>query len=171
MMVGRIRGSLEARVLAVVRGDGSRSRSLTQGRPTLRERLTDPRVSGLGGQVVARVGNITFDCDDALLVARFWSAALGRPLDPGGDPGYASIGGGDPVRADPAWYFERVPETKSAKNRVHVDLIDPDPGAVERLVALGATIVAARELGGHAWTVLQDPEGNEFGLAAKSFES
>jgi hypothetical protein len=119
--------------------------------------------------VAMRVGNIAFDCDDVLSVAGFWSAALGRPLDPGSGPHFASIGGGDAGRAEAAWYFEQVPEPKSAKNRMHLDLVDPDASAVGRLVALGASIVAEHTLGSHGWTVMQDPEGNEFCIAQKSF--
>jgi hypothetical protein len=60
--------------------------------------------------MTVRVGNIAFDCDDVLSVARFWSAALDRPLDLGSGPHFASIGGGDAARIEPAWYFEKVPE-------------------------------------------------------------
>jgi hypothetical protein len=116
-----------------------------------------------------RVANITFDCDDVMKVARFWSDALGRPLDDGSRPVFASIGGGDPDRRQPAWYFEKVPEQKQAKNRVHLDLVDPDPSAIERLVGLGASVVAQHSLGAHRWTVMKDPEGNEFCIAARSF--
>ncbi|HEY3904182.1 MAG TPA: VOC family protein [Streptosporangiaceae bacterium] len=118
-----------------------------------------------------RVGNITVDCDDVLKVARFWSAALDRPLDPGGDAGFASIGSGDAGRAAPAWYFEKVPELKTAKNHMHLDLVDPDPSAITRLVSLGASVAAEHELGpgGHRWTVMGDPEGNEFCVAGSSF--
>ena len=119
--------------------------------------------------MAARVGNITLDCDDVLTVARFWSAALDRPLDSTSGPAFASIGGGDADRVEPAWYFEKVPERKTAKNRMHVDLVDPAPSAVQRLVSLGASIVAEHTLGNHRWTVMQDPEGNEFCIANKSF--
>jgi predicted enzyme related to lactoylglutathione lyase len=121
--------------------------------------------------VTLRVGNITLDCGDVLKVARFWAAALDRRLDHGADAGFASIGRGDADRAEPAWFFERVPEPKVAKNRLHLDLVDPDPSAVARLVSLGASVVAEHELrpGGQRWTVLQDPEGNEFCVAASSF--
>ena len=117
----------------------------------------------------ARVGNITVDCEDVLKVAAFWSAVLGRPLDPGAGAGFAAIGGKDAARAEPAWYFAKVPEAKQAKNRMHVDLVTPHTAA--DLVALGATVVGEHEVpgGSHAWTVLQDPEGNEFCIAAKSF--
>lgn len=54
---------------------------------------------------------------------------------------FASLGGDDPERTEPAWYLEKVPELKVAKNRMHLDLVDPDPSAVDRLVALGASVV------------------------------
>jgi hypothetical protein len=59
----------------------------------------------LEGAVTAGIGNIAFDCDDALKVATFWSAVLGRPLGKGSSRGFASIGGSDPDRREPAWYF------------------------------------------------------------------
>ena len=112
----------------------------------------------------AQLGNITFDCVDALVLGTFWSHVLGIALDDGGSAGYCSIGRGDVNRTKPAWFFEKVPESKTSKNRVHLDLIDSDEGAVQRIVMLGATIVAehAVEGGDHQWTVLRDPEGNEF---------
>ena len=130
-----------------------------------------PRRQGQSDLVPSRIGNIALDCDDVLEVARFWSAALGRPLDLASGPEFASLGGDDAGRTEPAWYFEKVPETKVAKNRMHVDLVDPDPAAVERLVSLGASVVAEHQIGGgrHRWTVLQDPEGNEFCVAQKAF--
>jgi Glyoxalase-like domain len=104
-------------------------------------------------------------------VATFWSTVLGRPLDCGGSELFASIGGTDAMRAEPAWYFTKVPEPKQAKNRVHLDLTTPDPSAVDDLLALGATVVGEHEVpgGSHRWTVMRDPEGNEFCVAAKSF--
>jgi hypothetical protein len=118
-----------------------------------------------------RVGNITVDCDDVIRVAQFWSAALDRPLDDGASEGFASIGGKDPDRVEPAWYFAKVSERKAAKNRMHVDVFDASPDAVERLVRLGATVVDQHEMAwaGHSWTVLQDPEGNEFCVGAKPY--
>jgi hypothetical protein len=120
--------------------------------------------------VTLRVGNITFDCDDVLKVAGFWSAALDRPIDDGSTEVFASIGGADTERSEPAWYFAKVAEPKRAKNRVHLDLVSPDPSAVVELVALGARVVDRHDWGFHGWTVLEDPEGNEFCVAAKSFE-
>jgi predicted enzyme related to lactoylglutathione lyase len=121
--------------------------------------------------MTARIGNVTFDCHDVLKVAAFWSAVLGRPLDKGSNEMFASIAGADAQRQEPAWYFNKVPEPKQAKNRVHLDLVNPDPAAVEDLMAHGATVVGQHQLrgGSHRWTVMQDPEGNEFCIAAKSF--
>ena len=62
--------------------------------------------------------------------------------------------------------FVKVPEPKIAKNRIHLDLMAPDPEAeVDRLVKLGATWVADLDEYGHTWTVMADPEGNEFCVA------
>ena len=121
--------------------------------------------------MAARIGNITFDCSDVLKMAAFWSAVLGRPLDKGSSEFFASIGGADGERREPAWYFNKVPEPKRAKNRVHLDLVNPDPSAVDELVRHGATVAGEHKLpgGSHRWTVMHDPEGNEFCIAAKSF--
>ena len=120
--------------------------------------------------MAARIGNVSFDCDDVLKMAAFWSATLGRPIDKGSSKLFASIGGADGTRQEPAVYFDKVPESKQAKNRVHLDLVNPDPSAIDELVRLGATVTGNHKLGGsHSWSVLQDPEGNEFCIAAKSF--
>ncbi|WP_433401939.1 VOC family protein [Streptomyces sp. CA-146814] len=61
--------------------------------------------------------------------------------------------------------FQRVPEPKSVKNRLHID-VHASPGErdaqAERLVALGARILHAVDEPGGSWLVLSDPEGNEF---------
>jgi hypothetical protein len=116
-----------------------------------------------------RIGNIAVDCDDVLKVATFWSTVLERPLDKGSNELFASIGGADSERHQPAWYFNKVPEPKRAKNRVHLDLVNPDPSAIDKLVELGATVVGKHKVPGQRWTVMQDPEGNEFCIAVKSF--
>jgi hypothetical protein len=119
---------------------------------------------------------VTFDCVDALAVGTFWSAALGRPLDPEPSSAYAAIGfagrrdpaGWAPVDRDhhPTWLFVQVPEAKVAKNRLHLDVMADDPAAeIARLVGLGATKVAAMEEYGYTWTVMTDVEGNEFCVA------
>ena len=117
-----------------------------------------------------RLANIVFDCDDVLAVAGFWSTALERPVDPGGSEYFTSIGATD-EGASERWFFAKVPEGKTAKNRVHVDLHADDRDAVQteadRLVALGATVVRPpKEEFGTYWATLQDPEGNEFCIGA-----
>ena len=116
-----------------------------------------------------RLAAITVDCEDAAAVARFWSAALDRPLadEPAPSEDIALIGDLGDAPAVPNWLFCKVPEGKTAKNRMHVDMVAADREAeVARLVALGATHVADKDEWGHAWTVLQDPEGNEFCVAS-----
>jgi predicted enzyme related to lactoylglutathione lyase len=124
-----------------------------------------------GVLMAVKLANISFDCDDVLKVANFWSAALGRPLDERSGEWFASIGTVDAERAEPAWYFHKVPESKQAKNRVHLDLVSPDLATRDDLVQLGATVVGEQRVpgGGHRWTVMQDPEGNEFCVSERTF--
>lgn len=114
------------------------------------------------------VGAMTLDCDDVSTVAEFWSAALGVPVDDGASPYMASIN--REGSALPRFMFLKVPESKTAKNRLHLDLIVdgsvPRKDEVARLVGLGATHVADKDEWGHSWAVLNDPEGNEFCVAA-----
>jgi hypothetical protein len=60
--------------------------------------------------MAARTSNIAFDCVDVPKLAAFWSAVLGRRLDKGSSEFFASIGGADGERREPAWYFNKVPE-------------------------------------------------------------
>ena len=123
-----------------------------------------------------KIACVVFDCLDALVVGRFWSAAIGRPLDSGASSEFASIGfngrrdraGWGPVERDanPTWLSARVPEPKTVKNRLHLDVVAADPEVeVARLVELGATRVAGRDEYGYTWTLMADPEGNEFDFA------
>lgn len=116
------------------------------------------------------ITHITIDCENASALATFWSAALDRPIDPGQpEPSehFASIGRTDPDPGVPAMLFLKVPEGKSVKNRVHLDLdTDDREGEVTRLVDLGATVVAEKDEWGTRWTTLTDPEGNEFCVAS-----
>ena len=81
----------------------------------------------------------------------------------------------DPDGVGPRFFFQRVPEAKVAKNRMHLDInlggghetpVEARKGlvdtAVERLVAIGATNLGAVDQRGEYWVVMQDPEGNEF---------
>ena len=139
---------------------------------------------------------VTFDAHDPGALSRFWCQVLGYEIDappPGFDSGDAALAAfgvpedqrnnasacHDPSGARPRLFFQKVPEGKTAKNRLHLD-VRAAPGVedpaermaafeaeCERLVALGATRVARHEpdppmSGG--FIVMQDPEGNEFCL-------
>jgi hypothetical protein len=119
---------------------------------------------------VLQVANVGLDCRDVWRVVNFWAAALDRPVDKDSSDHFASIGANDHQRTQPAWFFHLVPEPPTSKNRVHVNLIDPDPGAVERLVALGARVVQGHDIGVHSWTVMEDPEGHVFCVAAQVYQ-
>ena len=136
---------------------------------------------------------VVFDCADPNTLARFWASALGyilQPPPPGFDTweellaqmGVPESAWGersgiiDPEGRGPRLFFQRVPEGKTAKNRVHLDLSVAGPevqGAervklleaeAERLVAEGARRVAVFDEYGEQWITLLDPEGNEFDL-------
>lgn len=112
-----------------------------------------------------RIRDIVIDCTDHEKVVRFWSAALGWKRRPVNDQYVAVVPPTPQVgAAPPALLFQKVPEKKTVKNRVHIDF-----GAkrrmeeeIKRLVGLGAKVVATHELDDLHWTVLADPEGNEF---------
>ncbi|MBO0826272.1 MAG: VOC family protein [Streptosporangiales bacterium] len=111
------------------------------------------------------VHNITFDCADPYALGTFWSRLLGQPLsadDMPGDPA-ALVAGPDGA---PGLLFLRVPEDKTVKNRVHVDLQPRGrtrDQEVARAVELGAEVCADhRRPDGTGFVVLTDPEGNEF---------
>jgi predicted enzyme related to lactoylglutathione lyase len=104
---------------------------------------------------------VTFDCADPRSLGRFWSAATGYPAVMEEDD-FVALAAPD-ERGVRGILFWKVPEPKATKNRMHVDLASKDPDEeVARLVSLGATMVEHRQGNGRAWTVMQDPEGNEF---------
>jgi len=104
---------------------------------------------------LARFQAVCLDAADVRLVAEFWATMLGHEVRLH-EQGHASLSGGD---GPPIW-VNPVPEAKTVKDRVHVDvqLVGADPSP---LVALGASVL--REPGGDVqWWVLADPEGHEF---------
>ena len=113
------------------------------------------------------VRSITFDCTDARKVAEFWAAALGWNVYYDDDPEIlVAPYFPDDRRHGPALLFIPVPEGKSAKNRMHLDvgsIGSSRDDQVARLVALGATQISDhRTPEGLGWVVMADPEGNEF---------
>ncbi|MFJ7591790.1 VOC family protein [Streptomyces sp. NPDC097617] len=113
--------------------------------------------------MVSVVQNVAIDCSDAYELARFWSEVTGSPLHPQDRPGGRETQVMLPE--GPVLYFNQVPEPKTIKNRIHLCLrpTTSREEEVERLLALGATLVAdRRQSDGAGWAVLADPEGNEF---------
>jgi hypothetical protein len=104
------------------------------------------------------IKSVSFDCPDALCTARFWAAALGSDVDEDSTEAKAFVEAAG--WGGPNIWFNRVPEPKTAKNRVHFDLRAPGSMAAEvaRLEALGAVEVSRDAT--HA--IMRDPDGNEF---------
>ena len=114
--------------------------------------------------MTSKLIQVLIDCADPERLAEFWCAVLGwQVIDR--DEQDVEIGDGG---AGPTILFEVVPEAKTMKNRLHLDLraLDGDQAAeVERLIALGARRVDIGQ-GDVRWVVLADPEGNEFCVLA-----
>jgi hypothetical protein len=113
----------------------------------------------------AAIRNITVDCADPWTLSDFWSKVTGWPRHPENVSTDDEVLLVAPESAYPRLLFIRVPEGKTVKNRVHVDL-EPDLPRDEQVVGLlemGATFVADhRGAEDKGWVVLADPEGNEF---------
>jgi len=130
---------------------------------------------------------IAIDCADPHSLARFWAGVVGYQVEDHHDgvermiaAGYADrdaaveIDGRlqwatatacfDPDGRGPRLLFQQVPETKTVKDRIHLDLHFPTDGnaEVERIIELGATRLWDGQQGPHTWITLADPEGNEF---------
>ncbi|HWS35440.1 MAG TPA: VOC family protein [Actinoplanes sp.] len=144
---------------------------------------------------------LVIDCEDPARLAAFWKEALGYVPEPppGGHPSwrayYLALGVPedelgdmtdndadslvDPDGAGPRIWFQPVPETKTGKNRLHLDIRIADRAApletrrqqvdteVNRLTGLGATVARVLSTPGadHYGVTLHDPEGNEFCVA------
>ena len=106
----------------------------------------------------SRVGSIVIDCQDLREGLRFWSAALGGEVheEPGENDDYAGLR--DPV-GQLRLLIQKVPEPKTAKSRLHLDIETDDIEAeLTRLEALGAR----RQQKVETWWIMEDPCGNEF---------
>jgi hypothetical protein len=133
---------------------------------------------------------VAFDCADPHAQAIFWAQVFGSAVEDhsalvdqliadgrlpadervviDGRSAFRDVAAcSDPAGAEPRLFFQRVPEPKIAKNRVHVDLhVDADrkEAEVERLVRLGAQHIDTQADRGPVTHVMRDPEGNEFCL-------
>ncbi|WP_436533799.1 VOC family protein [Actinoplanes sp. HUAS TT8] len=110
------------------------------------------------------IRHITVDAHDPIKVAKFWAELTGYTFDDESDSTEAFIA--SPFEQSPGMLFIAVPEDKTVKNRVHLD-IQPPTGTrdqfVERMQALGASIHEDhRTPDGKGWVTMRDPEGNEF---------
>ncbi|HET9611720.1 MAG TPA: VOC family protein [Acidimicrobiales bacterium] len=133
---------------------------------------------------MANTVQVTFDAASPRALGAFWCRVLGyveQPppegfdtwedaLDAFGidrsdpDRAYAIV---DPDGPGPRVFFQKVPEGKTAKNRVHLDVrvgADAMHARADELVGFGARVVAEHDEPGGHWITLQDPEGNEFCL-------
>ncbi len=108
---------------------------------------------------VARFKDLCLDADDHQALADWWSEVLGyqRDDDNGTRPRELPVPIVDPAGIGPTIWFNPVPEKKTVKNRMHIDVT----GNTETLLRKGATVVR-RKGGDIGWDVLADPEGNEF---------
>jgi glyoxalase superfamily protein len=108
------------------------------------------------------VTEVVMDCADHGAVVDFWAAAFGYERREVNEQ-YVALVPSSRELGRPPILFQKVPEPKVVKNRVHLDLRgDSMSGEVGRLRGLGATFIAERALGSIRWTVMADPEGNEF---------
>lgn len=133
---------------------------------------------------------ITFDAADPHTLSEWWAGLLGYQIERDGDFVASLLEQGvvtdddvvdrdgvlhfataasmvDPDGEGPRFFFQKVPEPKAGKNRVHLDLTvsqEDLENRVEEVVASGATFVEFGSHPGHRWAVMQDPEGNEFCL-------
>ena len=112
---------------------------------------------------------VVVDCEHPDLVARFWGDVLGWPVVDSGSGFYWLSSTGEPTAPPPLLVFVPVPEVKTGKNRVHLD-VNPSgcdqAEELQRLLALGARPVDVGQ-GDVPWVVLADPEGNEFCLLGR----
>ena len=115
---------------------------------------------------------VVVDCREPDRQAAFWASILGYEVsqrNPDEFEVYDRGGGGRSL------YFMKVPEPKTGKNRLHLDLVTEESmdAAVDRLIAAGATRVELRQdpdtfANPDTWTVMLDPEGNEFCVTSSS---
>ena len=136
---------------------------------------------------------VTVDCADPHTLAEWWAETLGWQVEPSNEAfiremiakGYATDDATTTHRGTLVWkegaailhpdipdeglrrrvLFQLVPEPKTTKDRIHLDVrVGPDQvdEVRERLIARGATFLHVGQQGPHSWVTMADPEGNEF---------
>jgi hypothetical protein len=110
---------------------------------------------------------IAIDCADAPTLGRFWADVLGRQVAADSTSEHVILLPGDGDTGSPLITFNKVPEPKTVKNRLHLDLISETFEAeTERLLSLGAHRLRDLQRDKSSWTTFADIEGNEFDLIA-----
>ena len=121
--------------------------------------------------MTSKFTELAVDCADPRALAGFWCSVLGYEVQDESD-GLVTIGSPlvpegrlRPGPVPPTLTFVRVPEGKTVKNRVHLDVrvgADRREAEVARLIGLGATELWRQSQGPYEWVTLADPQGNEF---------
>jgi len=122
---------------------------------------------------IGRVDGLVIDGDDTMALARFWAAMFDTEIASianEGEPNEAHYVDVAATDATPLLRFQRVPESKTLKNRLHLDIeveeLDP---AVARVQALGGSVIQPMQTEyGYDFTIMGDPEGNEFCLITQT---
>jgi hypothetical protein len=125
--------------------------------------------------MTSKFTELAIDCADPQRLARFWCSVLDYEVHEE-DDGIVTIaspavpeGKSRPGPVPPMLTFAHVPEGKTIKNRVHMDVNPTDRGQAEevrRLLDLGARLADVGQTGEESWVTLADPEGNEFCVLA-----
>ncbi|MEQ4206426.1 VOC family protein [Actinopolymorpha sp. B9G3] len=125
--------------------------------------------------MTSKFTELAIDCADPNGLARFWCAVLDYEVQDE-DDGIVAIGPATvpdatnhPGPVPPTLTFARVPEGKTSKNRLHLDVNPTDreqDEEVRRLLDLGARHADVGQTGDESWVTLADPEGNEFCVLA-----
>ncbi len=120
----------------------------------------------------ARFTELVIDCRDTHRMAEFWAAVLSYDVIDRGPNGEVEIGG--KLAGAPTLVFVPVPEGKTVKNRLHIDINPTDTdqdNELRRLVRLGARRVNVGQGNSVSWIVMADVEDNEFCLLRRRVEA
>ncbi|HCA84673.1 MAG TPA: glyoxalase [Streptomyces sp.] len=126
--------------------------------------------------MASKFTELAIDCADPHGLARFWCSVLDYEVHDEDDgivtigPRTTAEGGSRPGPVPPTLTFAHVPEGKTVKNRLHIDVNPTDSEQdeeVRRLLDLGARHADVGQAGDESWVTLADPEGNEFCVLAR----
>ena len=109
-----------------------------------------------------KIGMVTFDASDAAALAAWWAQVIGGEVADQSGGWFVMVSSPD----NPTLGFQKVADPTPGKNKLHLDMAGPNYAAEkDRLVGLGAELVAEHTMEFGTWTVFADPEGNQFCLA------